>query len=237
MLFFFLLQDWRKNLLGNNNEISLSEAIYREIKKRITKGIYPGGTALTEAGLAEEFNTSKTPVKTAIGRLVTEGWLETGFRKKVYVKKITHKQIDDYYEVRELFERQAINKIFDTGVTWKFSFKLEEVLVRMRAHINDYYEFDAVDAVFHRTLISVFDNERILKIYSDLTDEFVRLNVLAYKHMSPMDENYFHTVTDQLYQFILAVRNNDREGAIEYMIHQHLLEGRDVLHDALDAEG
>lgn len=54
----------------------LRERIAETIRARIKSGEYPPGSKLpTERELAAEFECSLEPVKTALDRLQTEGWI------------------------------------------------------------------------------------------------------------------------------------------------------------------
>lgn len=53
------------------------ERIYRTLRDRICLLDYPPGTRLSEEDLAEEFNTSRTPVRRVLTRLETEGLTRT----------------------------------------------------------------------------------------------------------------------------------------------------------------
>ena len=109
-----------------SEEKSLTEQVYSKIKERILTLDYPPGIAITEANLAEEFSVSRMPVHIAIQKLTNEGWIETGFRKKVYVKGISVKDVREIYEIREILEVKALDTIFEKKLNWDFSFKLEE---------------------------------------------------------------------------------------------------------------
>lgn len=202
--------------------VSLAEQVYQSIKQRILNQTYPEGTALTEAMLSEEFGISKTPIKTAIARLTADGFLEAGFRKKVYVKAITEEEILEYYELRMIVERAAVERIFQDDKTWDFSFLLEEALLHMRANVGDFFAFETADAELHRNLITAFQNNRILRMYDAMNDELVRMNTWLYQYNIANNQAYAEEIIDGFQKFILAIRDKDQKAALHYLLDVHM---------------
>lgn len=82
-------------------KISLAEQAYRQLAKGILGGRYQPETRLTEEGLCRDFGISRTPVRDAIARLVSEGLLEELPRRGCRVAS------RDSEAERELFECRA----------------------------------------------------------------------------------------------------------------------------------
>ncbi|WP_195270478.1 GntR family transcriptional regulator [Eubacterium sp. 1001713B170207_170306_E7] len=212
-------------------EKSLTEQVYSKIKERILTLDYPPGIAITEANLAEEFSVSRMPVHIAIQKLTNEGWIETGFRKKVYVKGISVKDVREIYEIREILEIKALDTIFKKELNWDFSFKLEEKFVRMKASYHDYYAFEYADSEVHRTMVSVLDNKRIDQIYLNLQDELVRIMVLIFKYRKK-NNDYAERIIASMQKIILGIREKNYDEALFYLQREHLSGGLD---EALEA--
>lgn len=216
-----------------NEEKSLTEQVYSKIKERILTLDYPPGIAITEANLAEEFSVSRMPVHIAIQKLTNEGWIETGFRKKVYVKGISVKDVREIYEIREILEVKALDTIFEKKLNWDFSFKLEEKFVRMKASYHDYYAFEYADSEVHRTMVSVLDNKRIDQIYLNLQDELVRIMVLTFKYRK-RDNDYAKQVIESMRKIIIGIRENHYDDALYQLKNEHLASGVEEALEAVD---
>ena len=67
---------------------SLAIQAYEIIKRNIVNLTYPPGRALTESFLTQELNMSRSPVRTAIQMLQTEGLIVSDFYKSMTVKEI-----------------------------------------------------------------------------------------------------------------------------------------------------
>ncbi|HWI52139.1 MAG TPA: GntR family transcriptional regulator [Symbiobacteriaceae bacterium] len=204
-------------------EQSLTDLAYETIKKRIVNLTYPPGSALTEASLAEQLQTSRMPVRMAIRRLENEGWLIADFRRKTRVKSITRKDVLEIYQLRTLLEGNALKMIFDLEKTWEYSHRIEEKVVRMKAAQPDLYEWERADTEMHMEIVSVYENERINRIYRSNQDELIRIGL-----MSGKSERHVQGIIQGLYQFVEAVRENRFPEAMEILRRDHLEAGQDL---------
>ncbi|HYF92363.1 MAG TPA: GntR family transcriptional regulator [Symbiobacteriaceae bacterium] len=202
---------------------SLMELAYATIKKRILNLTYPPGSALTEAGLAEELRTSRMPVRMAVRRLENEGWLIADFRKKTRVKPITRKDVLEIYQLRSLLESNALKMIFDLKKTWEYSHRIEEKVVRIKAAQKDLYEWERADTELHMEIVSVYENERITRIYRSNQDELIRIGL-----MSGKSEWHVQEIIEGLYRFVGAIREDRFPEALEILRRDHLEAGRDL---------
>jgi len=199
------------------------ELAYATIKKRILNLTYPPGSALTEAGLAEELRTSRMPVRMAVRRLENEGWLIADFRKKTRVKPITRKDVLEIYQLRSLLESNALKMIFDLKKTWEYSHRIEEKVVRIKAAQKDLYEWERADTELHMEIVSVYENERITRIYRSNQDELIRIGL-----MSGKSEWHVQEIIEGLYRFVGAIREDRFPEALEILRRDHLEAGRDL---------
>lgn len=71
------------------------------------RGGYPPGTPLSEARLARELRTSRTPVREGLSRLLEEGYVERMPGRGFFVARITVPMIQNVFEVRRLLEGAA----------------------------------------------------------------------------------------------------------------------------------
>jgi len=83
-----------------------TDAAYVAIRTGIRMGRILPGTRLHEAELALQLGTSKTPVREALGRLVSDGLatITPGGKSAVYVARLSNKETIDLYDAREIIE-------------------------------------------------------------------------------------------------------------------------------------
>ncbi|WFD10679.1 GntR family transcriptional regulator [Tepidibacter hydrothermalis] len=202
---------------------SLMDLAYIDIKNKILNLTYPPGSALTESGLAKELESSRMPVRMAIKRLEIEGLLVAGYRKKIRVKEVTRKDVLEIYQLRSLFEENALKMIFDMDKTWEYSHRLEAKVVNMRGAHNNVYDWEVADTEMHKELISVFENDRINKIYQNNQNELIRIGLICGKSSVHIKE-----VNDRLVEFVEAIRNKEYELANSILKEDHLESGLEM---------
>ena len=112
---------------------SLADQAYETIKTEYIEPDVSAGMPLTEAKLAEELGMSRSPVRTALRMLQTDGLIVTDYYKSMTVKEITEEDINQIYQLRELIELPAFKLIFDSEKYEEFSYRIEEKVVRMCA--------------------------------------------------------------------------------------------------------
>lgn len=129
--------------------ISLADQAYARIKENILNLTYPPGMTLTEAMLTKELDMSRSPVRTAIHMLQTEGLIVSDYYKSMMVREITDKDIQELYQLRELLEGAAFKEIFTSGRQEEYSYRIEEKVVRMCAASGDLYDWEVADTAMH----------------------------------------------------------------------------------------
>jgi len=88
---------------------SVTDAAYEAIRAGIVEGHFGPGERLSEERLAEDLGVSKTPVHDALLRLVAEGLVEMTPYVGASVIKLSPRDVNEIYDVRENLERLAIH--------------------------------------------------------------------------------------------------------------------------------
>jgi len=90
-------------ILMQNDEETLTQSAFEEIRRMIISGEMPGGTVITERGLGEKLGRSRTPIRAAIGRLEGEGYLRRHGRV-ILVEGVAVEDIIEILNVRLILE-------------------------------------------------------------------------------------------------------------------------------------
>ena len=88
-----------------NREQSVSVRIYQELKRKILDAEYKPGALLTEGKLAVEYGVSRPEAQ--------RRGLVPDDRRRLRVKDITRKSIEDIYSFREIMETRSLQKIVE----------------------------------------------------------------------------------------------------------------------------
>lgn len=92
---------------------SKSAFVYGQVKRALQSGRYAPGQRIDPAKLAEEFNTSPTPVRFALYRLVGEGLVADHARNGLHVPLLTEVALRELYDWMERMLLMAC----DIGIT------------------------------------------------------------------------------------------------------------------------
>lgn len=83
---------------------SAEEKAYRAIINMIVFHKCPPGAPVIEKQIAEELSLSRTPVRNALKRLVSDGLLDSNIRRGCFVPMLSRKDLDNLYRFRMLIE-------------------------------------------------------------------------------------------------------------------------------------
>ena len=92
---------------SNVRPLRAADRIYEEIRKEILSGRLTGDERLVEGLLAERFGSSRTPVRSAIVRLASDGFVEITPHSGTKVRRRSRTEIAEVYEVRAVLESAA----------------------------------------------------------------------------------------------------------------------------------
>ncbi|GAA1845256.1 GntR family transcriptional regulator [Pseudonocardia ailaonensis] len=81
-----------------------SHRVAREIRERIVTGDLPPGTRIFQDELADELHTSRIPVRDALRILQSNGLVTLKSNRGAWVIKLSHRQYDLNYKIREELE-------------------------------------------------------------------------------------------------------------------------------------
>ncbi|MBM9595410.1 GntR family transcriptional regulator [Roseitranquillus sediminis] len=87
--------------------MSISETVYLELRRRLMAGHYEPGLQLREEAVAQELGVSRTPVRSAIERLMAEGLLEPGPKRGARITEWRKEEAEDIFRLRSLIEGYA----------------------------------------------------------------------------------------------------------------------------------
>ena len=93
---------------GEKSSQPLSAGLYSELQKDILSGAIPDGSKLTEQAVCKRYNVSRTPVREAFRQLEADGLIEIIPNRGAFVTGLTKRDISDLFDLRILFEVQAV---------------------------------------------------------------------------------------------------------------------------------
>ncbi len=86
----------------------LSAGLYNDLQRDILSGDIPNGSKITEQAVCKRYNVSRTPVREAFRQLEADGLIENIPNRGAFVTGLTRRDISDLFDLRGLFEVQAV---------------------------------------------------------------------------------------------------------------------------------
>ncbi len=195
----------------NENKLD-TDTIYEILKKRIIHLEYEPSQVLNEVDVAEEFNTSRTPIRRVFQQLHSDKLLNIVPRFGAQVAAIDFKQMKYIFEVtRELdpfAARLAVERINDTNLL-----ELEEIISRLKSYDieKDYQNAINDDERFHKIIFSSCGNPWLQDILKSLHYHTERLWHYCEQYFDSMD-----LFTHTLGKILEAIKEKDTEKAEKY---------------------
>ena len=193
----------------------LKERVYKLLKESILNGDLEPGQKLSQDWLAKQMKVSRMPIRQAIERLRTEGLIENTPYKESKVAKLSHKDIEETYDVRALLEsysaRLAVGKIraIDLNELREINKKMEEGFFK-----KDYRSVNINNKKFHLTIYKRSGNNRLYNIVENLWNNFPKG---VFWNFSERVEN---SIIE--HQKIINAIEKEDEQTVEQMIFQHI---------------
>lgn len=170
------------------NQNALSNHIAEHITEQIIKGELVPGEKLIEHIYAEEYGTSRAPVREAIYLLSIEGLVERIPRKGAVVKDYTENEIYDLLEIRIMLESMAMDRINRNGIDEQGLQKMSVLLDNMK-NVSDIHQYTQLNHSFHTTLIEMSKSETIKTMYSRLGWPLLRIQSLSFAHQGNIEKS------------------------------------------------
>lgn len=201
----------------NTDEAGTAFMIYREIKRRIVDLHYQAGEKLSETRLAEELGVGRSPIRTALSRLKSEGWIAVSPQSGTYIKALTVREIREVTELRMLLEMHvtgaATPRLTDAALkTLRADFDAHAPLVAQ----GDADAFIAVDNRLHMAIYDATENALIRQTLLDLRDKVQWIRRVCAVSQERVEEGF-----GELQVVLEALERRDADGAARAM-HTHV---------------
>jgi DNA-binding GntR family transcriptional regulator len=154
----------------------LKERAYDQLKGLILDGSLAPGTFLAERQLAARLGMSKTPVRSALERLESEGFISISPQQGAIIRDLSLGEVADQYEIRVALE---------TVVARNLAGRLGgEQVARVRANleaqrqnlgVGSVERGVALDEEFHALFCVFLGNREILRVMGQLGDKVHRV--------------------------------------------------------------
>ncbi len=207
---------------------SLGDRVYQTLREHVCSGWLPSGQLLQEASLAAQLGVSRTPVREALGRLASEGLLDSRGRSFV-VPALTEADINDIYELRLLLEPEALRQAAADGRPRLQLRALRSELAAMRAahDANDADAFMQANYRYRAAWLALVPNRRLLRAIELYADHVRYLRALT------LGDPLTRTIVLRGLERLAAALFAKRADAVARAMRDHLSEAKRILHELL----
>jgi DNA-binding GntR family transcriptional regulator len=202
--------------LAPANRTLLVDQVTLAVRSAIIDGSLTPGTRLVETELAETFKVSRGPVREALRRLEKEGLVRIVPAGGTFVASLTERDIADIYGLRAAVEGYAARAAASVNANLHV---LEESLQQIQAsvHAEKLSGLIEADVVFHRSLIALAQNRRLLAVWKDLEGQ-MRLILSLTRDQVYRDPP---RLTEQHRSLVNAIQSRDGDLA-ERCVREHI---------------
>jgi DNA-binding GntR family transcriptional regulator len=147
----------------------LGDYAYRVLREAIRAGVFESGDHLREADVASWLDISRTPVREAFHRIVSEGLLVIGSWNGAMVAQLDAQQLVDLYAVRALLEGAAASLAAEHASRVEIK-NLFAIADKEKAAKNDPAALVIINAELHQAIYSAAHNRYLLQSLNTIVD-------------------------------------------------------------------
>lgn len=216
-----------------SKELSNSQRALKELRELIFTGELPAGSDHLESELAKRLGMSRTPVREAALTLESQGLLQLRPRKGVRILPVSADDMREIYDVLTALESLAAERAAQAGYSADDLAPLAQTIAEMNEAIKseDLKAWAEADEAFHRELVRLGKNTRVITIFEMLSDQVRRARTTTlFARPLPTKSNEDHSA---VFEAILA---GDAETA-RTRHYNHRDHSKSVLVDLLEKLG
>jgi DNA-binding GntR family transcriptional regulator len=201
-----------------------TEAIYQEIRSRILSQAILPGTRLIEQKLALELSTGRTAIRESLKRLYGEGLIERRERRGFITRSWSQRELSEIRELREILETAAIRLACQRSQKkdWRV---LRNICRDFEGMVASGFYLGALEAdlLFHRTLVSLSGNSRLIATY-----QVANIPLFHYRIRTSVRMNDYDLTASEHRAIVDALEQRNPDQA-EQLIRQHIARGASSL--------
>lgn len=205
---------------------------YEHIRRKLMVGQLRPGDPVSELGLSKEMGISRSPIREAICRLQSEGFIRKMEGYGAFVPALNTQEVRELFEVRAALECLAAERAAETIRPAEIE-KLLECCRTLRELAEEarrrnlktfdeemFHRYILADATFHLTIIEASGNMLIRRVVGDL-------HIMSRSLVSSLegeDRTFAALSWDYLkhYRLVRPFQRHDPREAVQ-MIRQHIL--------------
>lgn len=210
---------------------TLAEQSYAHIKQLIFDFHLLPGDRFSEAELTQAVQVSRTPLRQALQRLQSEGFLRVYPRSGWQVAPIDFEVFDQLYDLRLLLETHAVARLCEAEDRPALVGLAEVWLVSEAQRLRTAQPVDALDEAFHATLVTACGNQEMARVHADITERIRIVRRLDFTEPARIEATYEEHA--RIVRAITRRRSEEAQRLLRAHVEQSKLEVRQITLDRL----
>ncbi len=182
-----------------DNSKTIAHLTQERIRTAILEGILTAGTRIDQNQLAKDLNVSLVPVREALKKLESEGFVQIIPRRGAFVTNTSLRDMEDLYFARGILEGQA-GYHAASNLTAAQLAQLDHLHQRMGETLehHDYSGFSHLNRKFHFVIYEAAGSTYVLNMIASLWDlaERYRFRYVFFRDQTTVIQSEHQTILD-----------------------------------------
>ncbi|MET3728095.1 DNA-binding GntR family transcriptional regulator [Fictibacillus halophilus] len=198
---------------------TVEQKVYHLIKNAILNRQIAPGNQLFENAIAEKVNASRTPIRSAIMKLESEGLVNVIPNKGAFIVQPTIEEMVQAFEMRKTLEEMAIHKGFSNLAADEVK-QLKQLLNEMKSAYmeRDIVPYQEKNNAFHLVLANASGNSYLIEFMKKILSQITIYMVLYDVFNGKSNEEQDMLEHEQMIQYI----EKGEEENLRVLLLQHL---------------
>lgn len=202
---------------------SAREKTYDRLKAYLLSGKIEPGERINQEMCAEILNVSRTPIREALQRMVSEGLVEKNESRGFRIPELSMDELEELFDMRSVLEAFAMRLVcqrITEEVVQKLKYCIEESEEALRR--NDPEGIFKANTSFHNTLyLLIQDRKRFLFTLNNMKE-----HILKYRKQTLMHLSRARKSISAHKKIVFALESKDPNLA-EYLMRLHIQESKE----------
>jgi len=201
---------------------TVTEQVYREIRREIFHKTLRPGEKLTIKMLNERYGVSSSPIREALARLQQDGLIDYKPNVGMRVIQLTERDIEELYEFTSELDAMTLRIVMKSDRVAELIDRLSAIQQQAQAHLDDDAEtWNSFSETFHLTLYEFANNSRLTDAAVKVRSQFTILTQACRE-----DKSTRESILAEHQSIIDAITRNEAARAEELM-REHVCRTRD----------
>jgi DNA-binding GntR family transcriptional regulator len=144
---------------------SLVELTVDRLRREILRGAFAPGEKIVEEQVTRRFGISRAPLREALRLLAQQGLVEHLPRRGVRVATLSHTDVDELFEVRDVLERHAVQQALPQPMAELSGLRTELAAMDAAARSGDGPAQSDAHRRFHTGLVALAGRRQLVLAY------------------------------------------------------------------------